>query len=201
MSLTEMVDGGAAIQEISAFLDDLEHDARWAQLSTLSRATQRRLFERAAAGPPLALEHFVPPDRAPLTQVTHHGRNTLPLPAKHKLFRKPFCRPADREGQLYGFNDSPSRWLVGPGFFVAVLTAGNADWEARGSVVIDYFRVPDSAVCAGWPEVIPNHKGVQFFVYHQTRDFMRRVSAHVSIGAAYKKENALDHYFVLCRED
>jgi hypothetical protein len=25
------------------------------------------------------------------------------------------------------------------------------------------------------------------------------VSAHVSIGAAYKNEDPLDHYFILCR--
>ena len=30
---------------------------------------------------------------------------------------------------------------------------------------------------------------------------MRRVSQHVSIGAAYKGEKPLDHYFTLCRED
>jgi hypothetical protein len=28
---------------------------------------------------------------------------------------------------------------------------------------------------------------------------MRRVSAHVSIGAAFKRERPLDHYFILCR--
>ena len=32
-------------------------------------------------------------------------------------------------------------------------------------------------------------------------DFMRRVSQHVSIGAAYKGEKKLDHYFVLVRQD
>jgi hypothetical protein len=30
---------------------------------------------------------------------------------------------------------------------------------------------------------------------------MRRVSAHVTVGAAYKGEKSLDHYFMLCRED
>ena len=33
------------------------------------------------------------------------------------------------------------------------------------------------------------------------REFLRKVSAHVTIGAAYKGERALDHYFTLCRED
>jgi hypothetical protein len=47
--------------------------------------------------------------------------------------------------------------------------------------------------------VVPNEKGLQRNVYHQTRDFLRRVSSHVSIGAAYKNDDPLDHYFILCR--
>jgi hypothetical protein len=38
------------------------------------------------------------------------------------------------------------------------------------------------------------------FVYNNTRDFMRRVSQHVSIGTAYKGDKALGAWFVLCRE-
>ena len=38
-------------------------------------------------------------------------------------------------------------------------------------------------------------------MYHHTRDYMRRVSSHVTVGAAYKGETSLDHYFMLCRED
>ena len=49
--------------------------------------------------------------------------------------------------------------------------------------------------------VVPNDWRLQRFVYHQTRDFMRRVSRHVSIGAAFTRERPLDHYFVLCRRD
>ena len=56
--------------------------------------------------------------------------------------------------------------------------------------------VPD-----GWPRVRPNSQGLQYFVYHRTRDFMRRVSKTVSIGAAYKVERPLDHYFLLSRRD
>ena len=61
--------------------------------------------------------------------------------------------------------------------------------------------MPDGAVPDTWPRVIGNDRGLQRFVYHQTRDFMRRVSQHVSIGAAFKRERPLDHYFVLCRRD
>jgi len=88
----------------------------------------------------------------------------------------------------------------GPGYFVAVPTASNPEWRSRGAIVVDYFQVPDGAVASGWPRVVPNTKGLQRFVYDRTRDFMRRVSKHVTIGAAFKVEKALDHYFVLVRE-
>ena len=53
-------------------------------------------------------------------------------------------------------------------------------WSARGAVVVDYFQVPDAEVAEGWPPVVDNHWRLQRFVYEATRDFMRRVSAHVS---------------------
>ena len=67
-------------------------------------------------------------------------------------------------------------------------------------MVVDYFQVPDGEVAPGWPRVVANDWRLSRFVYHHTRDFMRRVSRHVSIGAAYKDERPLDHYFVLCRQ-
>ena len=60
--------------------------------------------------------------------------------------------------------------------------------------------MPQTAVVAGWPTVVPNDWRLSRFVYNQTRDFMRRVSNHVSIGAAFKGERPLDHYFTLCRQ-
>ena len=72
--------------------------------------------------------------------------------------------------------------------------------ELRGAIVVDYFQIPDGPVAAGWPRVVANDWRLQRLVYHHTRDFMRRVSAHVTIGAAFREESALDHYFILCRE-
>ena len=77
--------------------------------------------------------------------------------------------------------------------------ASSAAARAHGGVVVDYFEVPAEAVVDGWPRVVPNGRGLQRFVYHQTRDFLRAVSEHVSIGAAFKRNRPLDHYFVLCR--
>ncbi len=191
----------AAIAEIAAALDAESPAARLEVVLALDRGAQRALFRKAAASLPLSLEDFVPPERRVLEPVRHRGRNTLPLPGRHKLFVKCFCRPDDKSVRLFGYNDAPSQSLVGPGYFVAVPTAPNAEWEARGAVVVDYFQVPDGKVADRWPPVVPNTQGLQRFVYHRTRDFMRRVAKNVTIGAAYRGEKALDHYFVLVRED
>ena len=83
---------------------------------------------------------------------------------------------------------------------MAIPTAGHEGWPERGPIVVDYFQVPQEAVVEGWPKVVENNVGLQVLVYNKTRDFMRKVSDRVSIGAAYKVEKALDHDFVLVRE-
>ena len=191
-------DPSCTIAAIGAALDALPHEERLAQTRTLSRGAQRLLYEKAAASPPAALEDFVPEGNAPRAPVRHSGRNTLPV---FRLFEKRFCVPESGAGRLFGYNEGPTRKLVGPGYFVAHPTAGNAEWERRGAVVIDYFQVPDGPVAEGWPAVVPNSRGLQALVYDQTRDFMRKVSRHVTIGAAYKREKAIGAWFVLCRED
>lgn len=201
MRFRELIqDSSATIDAIASYLDGLSAEDRLSETRTLSRDEQRKLYQRAEKAPPITLDHFVPADMAKLSPVHHDGRNTLPLPKSLKLFQKRFCRPEDGSSRLFGYNESPFLGTVGPGFFVAVPTAGRPEWEARGGVVIDYFQVPDGPVAAGWPKVIPNSKGLQMFVYNGTRDYMRKVSTHVSIGAAYKGEKALDHYFILCRD-
>lgn len=193
-------DAAADITSIGAYLDGLGAAERLAETRTLGRKDQRHLYEKAASARPLGLDDFVPAGTRARAEVIHDGRNTLPLPGPLKLFQKRFCRPESGEGRLFGYNQSPFVSTIGPGFFVTVLTAGNATWERRGAVVVDYFQVPDGPVAEGWPKVVPNTKGLQVLVYNKTRDFMRRVSQHVSIGAAYKVEKALDHYFILCRQ-
>jgi hypothetical protein len=189
------------IDAIAAYLDGLGTDERLAETRTLNRDEQRRLYEKAATARPLALADFVPEGTRARAEIIHDGRNTLPLPGGLKLFQKRFCRPEERgDERLFGYNQSPFLSTVGPGYFVAVPTKGNAAWEARGAVVVDYFQTPDGPVAEGWPKVVPSSRGLSYFVYHRTRDFMRRVSVHVTIGAAYKEEKALDHYFVLCRQ-
>jgi hypothetical protein len=193
-------DSGATLDAIAQHLDGLSHADRVEALAALGRGDQRALYNRAKNSAPITRDFFVPAGTKPLTAVVHHGKNTLPIPGFTR-FAKVFALPEDGTPRLFGYNRGRSEGIVGPGYFVTVDTAGNAAWEARGPVVVDYFQVPDGPVPAGWPRVKPNSSGLQVFVYNGTRDFMRRVSAHVSIGAAYKGEKALDHYFTLCRED
>ncbi len=202
MSLRALLeDPSVRIADLAAWLDERSPEERLAATRTLERVHQRALYTRASLAPAVDLDHFVPRDRADRTEVRHHGRNTLPLPEAFRNFEKRFCRPADGSERLFGYNAGASEKWVGPGYFVAKPTRDRPVWAARGEIVVDYFEVPDGPVADTWPPVIPNTQGLQRFVFHGTRDYMRRVSKHVSIGAAYKGERSLDHYFVLCRED
>ena len=198
MSLLEFLENNSSIEKIAQYLDSLSPQERLAQSRTLNRAQQKSLYNRAKGAPPLTLDDFVP-TQEPCIEVIHSGRNTLPLPSSIKLFEKRFCRPKDREDCLYGYNEGTTRKFIGPGYFVA--KPSPPQWQELGSVVIDYFEVPQGEVVSSWPKIKPNSSGVQFFVYYQTRDFMRRVSKHITIGAAYKKEKPLGHFFILCRND
>ena len=146
------------------------------------------------------MDDLAPPSAAPLTEVRQHGQNTLPLPPPWKRFEKRVCRPADGSSRLFGYNEGATRPLIGPGYFVAYSTADHPQWRERGGVVVDYAQVPDGPVVPGWPAVVPNSQGLQMFVFKGTSDFLRKISAHVSIGAAYKGDKPLDHYFMLVRE-
>ena len=65
--------------------------------------------------------------------------------------------------------------------------------------VVDYFKVPDGPVPASWPWVVPNWVGPQVLVYNGTRDFMRKVSEHVSVGKPWSRLGELPFCFVLVR--
>lgn len=202
-SLDQMVLGGAAIDEIGDFLDSLDHDGRLAQVHASSRRMQRSLWQAASRTAPLGLDDFVGHHVPDGQVVPIHGFNSLPIPSFGRKFQKPMFRPPGRSDELWGYNISPFGPLIGPGYFVHTPTQHEADWEGRGGTVIDYFKVPDGDVPDHWPSVRPNTRGLQMFVYAHTRDFMRRVSEHVTIGAAFKKDQPeeMGAFFILVRED
>jgi len=176
------------IADIAARLDAMAPDARRTLVTSLDRAAQRELYGKADPG--IDLDWLVG-DGPPLTEVVYDGRNTLPVLPPFRRFQKRFCRPDNGSDRLYGYNEGASRRLLGPGYFVAT--------AADSGVVIDYAAVPDGPVVPGWPRVVPNSQGLQRFVFLGTRDLLRRVCVHVCVGAAYKGDRPLDHYFVLCR--
>lgn len=198
MSLRQMcLDSGVSIGGIAEHLDALSPNERMKQMFSLGRREQKELFAKASESEPLTLDFFVPQSCRELAPVIHHGKNSLPA---FRYFQKRFCRPQEGPPRLFGYNETWVRSVIGPGYFVAVETENYPTWRDRGGVVIDYFRVPNARVASGWPTISPNDQGLQRFVYDQTRDFMRRVSDHVSIGAAWKNERPMGAYFLLCRE-
>ena len=202
MTLAELLASRTArIADVHDLLVPMDFAARRAALHALDRKGQRALYAVAAQADAITLADLVPANRADLTEVRHHGRNTLPVLPTFRTFEKRFCRPAGSTDKLFGYNQGTSERWFGPGYFVAYVVTGNPVWAAHGDVVVDYFQVPDGPVAETWPAVVPNEQGLQRFVFAGTRDFLRKVVDGVSIGAAYKGERALDHYFVLVRDD
>ena len=186
------------IGEISEHLDSLGHAERLEQIRELGKKQQKLLYEIAVAETS-RIEDFVPGGTPARQEVIHHGKNSLPL---FTSFQKRFCLSGGEEGKIVGYNHNSTMSLVGPGYYVANSTEGNAEWEQRGGVVVDYYKVPEAGdIVEGWPRIKPNSSGLQIFVYHKMRDFMRKVSNHVSIGIAYKGGKPIGQYFILCRED
>jgi hypothetical protein len=183
-------DGSVDLDGLAAHFDGLDADARVATARELTKKEQASLFE-AAQGRALTLEDFVPKGVGPLVEVIHHGKNSL---AMFTHFQKRFCRPEAKKGELWGYNEQAMRWATGPGYFVA-RDAG------KGEVVIDYHDVPEGTPPASWPKVLPNSARLSRFVYYRTRDFMRGVSKHVTIGRASRDDTPMDNWFVLVRDD
>ncbi len=173
---------------LAAFLDRLAPEARVREARSLAAAEQARLFEAARGFRPVTLDDFVPAGEAPLHEVIHYGRNSLPV---FKTFEKRFCRPEREARELWGYNEQVFKTFTGPGYFVA----RQAD---ATEVVIDYCEVPPAKL-ASWPPILPNSARLSRFIYYRTRDFMRGVSRHVSIGRATREGKPMDNWFVLCR--
>jgi hypothetical protein len=195
MSIADQLREGAKIQDIASHLDRLDPTARLAEIVALPARDQARLYDAAAEAPAIDRSHFVPAGTPARRPVIHDGINSQPL---FRRFQKRFGLPEDGTPRLFGYNEAAIGRLIGPGYFVARDTEPG---DERGAVVVDYFLVPDGPVPDGWPPVVPNHQGLQRFVYDKTRDYMRRVSQHVSIGKAVRLEKRTMGYFVLCRRD
>ncbi len=177
------------INALEVALDDATHEERVAATRHFSGKLQRRLFD-AADGRAVTLEQMVP-TKEPLREVIHVGTNTLPA---FRHFEKRFCRPSNLEpNRAIGYNETPFWKVTTPGYYVAYQD------EASGEFFVDYLEVPTEKPVA-WPPIMPNESRLGHLVYAGMVDRLRRVSDHVTIGRAYKK-NAMNAWFVLVRDD
>jgi len=180
--------------EVARCLDDMTHPERVRAIRSAGRAEQRRLYEAVRGFRPLALTDMVAPEVPALATVRHYGKNTLPA---FTHFEKRLCRPADADAQrpdrLYGYNEGPTRALVGPGYFVLRPDA------AHGELLVDYNLVPPERP-HDWPAIRRNEAGLSRFVYGYMIDTLRGVSRHVTVGSAARKGRDLGSWFLLCHE-
>jgi hypothetical protein len=179
---------------VSSHLDSLDSPERVAEIRSLGRAQQARLFEAAKGHRPISLNDIVSSDHSAMDEVVYQGKNSLPV---FSQFAKVFVRPAGDHGQeLWGYNRAGAfiETVVGPGYFVAY------PFEVDGEVLVDYLRVPPERP-EHWPPILPNSARVSKVVYDGTQDILRGVSTHVSIGRATKGGKPMSAWFVLCRDD
>jgi hypothetical protein len=181
-------------QRLGEALDRMDAKNRLFTVLSIERDEQRTLWS-LCEGQSLNAEHFVPSGIEAMKEVIHHGKNTLPA---HNFFQKRFARADDDSGDLYGFNHQTLAWLTGPGYFVA--HSASDEPNAPSDYVIDYTRIPPKKPEA-WPALLVNEARLGRFVYAGTKDYMRRVSEHVSIGRAYRQGKPMNAWFILCRED
>jgi hypothetical protein len=175
-------------EHIARELDRMTHAERMLALQGMERAQFPMLFAAVAGFAPMTLNDLVPEAARPFQAVRHIGRNSLPL---FSSFEKRFYR-LEKTAAVGGANFQSTSAFTGPGYFTASKAA------ERAEVVIDYNQIPNAAP-EGWPELADNRHGIGKLVYGGMIDTLRRVSQHVSIGAAQKPGHAPSAYFVLCR--
>ena len=181
-------DAATKPQRVADLLDALSHDDRVAAVRSLGSKHLHRMWDLVDGFGELTLEYYIPKGTQPLTEVRHYGKNSLPA---FTIFEKRFYLL--NEAELGGANFNNISWFTGPGYYVA------AEDKDRKEIVIDYRKLPDKKP-EGWPAIKSNTSGVSTLVYGNMVDTTRRVSAHVSIGAAAKHGKDMGARFVLCRQ-
>jgi hypothetical protein len=196
MSIQQLIQNGKSIDEIASAFNAMNHEARLAEVYTLSGADQAKLFEMAKGRVCRLRGEFIPDKTPPGTEVIHWGFNTLPL---HRKFQKRFMWPTKSRSpdQVFGYNEQTLKTFTGPGYFVA--HDGEIE-KGLTTVVIDYTMAPDEKV-GPWPTIIPNSARLSRWIYNGTKDWMWKVSDHVTIGRASRADDWMPNWFVLCRED
>lgn len=193
MIFSELIDSASVTaQALEQHLDALSDADRLTQTLALSSAQQAKLFELVDGARRMTLEALAPASTPPLRGIRHEGRNSL---LAFTRFAKVFAVPDDASKiatERWGFNDSgfTVNTFVGPGYFIV-----NQD---GGEVLVDYTQYPPKPHLGG-PPILSNAARLSRFVFNNTKDRVRAVSKHVSIGRAWRGTQRLDNWFVLCR--
>ena len=174
---------------IARWFDAASQEARVAGMRSLGKSQQRALFHATANAEALTIDYMVPARLGDLTEVIHEGKNSLPL---FTQFQKRFARLPGRPDTLVGYNHQTMSAFTGPGYYEARV-------DGR-QIAVDYTKLPSQKV-ASWPPIIPNSARLGRFVYADMIDYLRRVSAHVTIGRAVRHGKETENYFLLCRQD
>lgn len=196
MDLGVLLEPTLDLPRLAEVLDGLGHEGRLHTVRGWGKRTQARLFEALKGFRPATAEAFVPAGVPEGTPVVHWGKNTLPA---FSDFQKRFVK-LPGVADLVGYNEGATRPLVGPGYYEARIEDGEC--------VVDYTRLPARGA-EGWPPVISNEARFGFLVWKGMVDFVRPLSAHVSVGRAAKvgrggdvrAAKAMDAWFCLVRED
>lgn len=192
MDVSVLLEPTIDLPRLAEVLDGLGHEGRVHTIRTWTKKYQSELFEAAKGHMPLDLDFLVPSSVGQLVEVIHEGQNTLPA---FNHFQKRFCKLEGDVAPVGGYNHQTLQPVTGPGYFVVDKGTG----EHEGELAIDYTRVPKTKP-AGWPDIKPNEGGLGALVYGGMIDYLRGISAHVSIGRAYKGK-AMNAWFALVRKD
>ncbi|HEX7481459.1 MAG TPA: hypothetical protein VF331_26890 [Polyangiales bacterium] len=184
-----IADAQAQPARIASFLDGLSHAERVSASRSLGARVQAKLWHKVDGFGPLSFDDFVPRGTPALTPVRHYGRNSQPA---FTIFEKRFYRTGNGD-EVAGANFQAIQAITGPGYFVCGFDA------ARHEVLIDYSRVP-TVKPEGFLPIRSNDVGLARVIYRPWVDVMRRVSTHVTIGQARRKDKWMGFFFVLCRE-
>ncbi len=196
MDVSVLLEPAIDLARLEEVLDGLGHEGRVHATRTWNKKRQAAIYE-AVKGRSIDMGFLVPPSMGTLVEVIHDLHNTLPV---FHDSQKRFCRlPEGEEAKIAGYNHASTNPLTGPGYFI-VREPDAADGDHAGEIAIDYRKLPKSKP-AGWPEIRDNQGGLGGLVYGNMVDYMRRVSAHVSIGRATKNGKTMDAWFTLVRKD
>lgn len=184
-TFTSLVQGGASATKIADHLDALTPQARVDECLALPGKLQPALFDLVKGQGELTIDDFV---GATGETVIYELKNNLPV---FNISQKRFYKPS--EGEVVGYNHTTgvAARFAGPGYFFA----GNS---SDGELVFDYTRLP-TLQPEGWPEIRPNTGLIPGMTYGNMLDYVRRVSRHTVIGAAFRNGKSRNAWFLLTR--